>query len=140
MTYVDEGQIEHLQPTRGDIIIQSQPLTEEQLKDIPKKPGVYRIFSGDETLLCIGSSENDVRHALRYFLQCVQPPFTPRWRDTQAITYVNQRLYNDRYPREQLQFDYQLTSTRDEAPQLKHTWLQEYFEQHGRLPPLSTRM
>jgi hypothetical protein len=118
--------------------MKSQPLTEEQLEDIPKKPAVYRIFSSDETLLCIGSSENDVRHALRYFLQCVQPPFIPRWRDTQANTYVRQEHYLI-YPLDQLRFDYEVTQTREEAPELKHRWLEEYREQHGCLPPLSTR-
>ena len=119
--------------------MQSQPLTEEQLEDIPQNPGVYRIFSRDEKLLSIGSSENDVRQALRYFLQCVQPPFTLHYRDTQASTYVREEHYLN-YPPDQLRFDYQLTSTSDEAPQLKRTWLQEYFDQHDHcLPPLSTR-
>jgi hypothetical protein len=118
--------------------MESQPLTKEQLKNIPRKPGVYQILSSDETLLCIGSSKNNVRAALTYFRQCVQPPVTPRWRDTQATTYVQEEYYLT-YPPDQLRFDYQLTSTRDEAPQLKHTWLQEYYEQHDCLPPLSTR-
>jgi hypothetical protein len=116
----------------------SQLLTEEHLEDIPRKPAVYRIFSDDETLLCIASSKNNVRNALRYFFRCVQPPYTHRWRDTQATTYVHEEYYLS-YPADQLRFDYQVTSTGDEAPELKHRWLEEYREQHRCLPPLSSR-
>jgi hypothetical protein len=118
--------------------MKSRPLTEDQLEDIPRRPGAYRILSDKDEFLGSGSSIYDIKTYLMQFFRDVQRPFPPRKRDSEAATYVAIKYY-EICPPEKLRFDYELTKTKEEVPKLRSRWLKEFFDQHGYLPYLSDR-
>jgi hypothetical protein len=118
--------------------MRSRPLTEPELEDVPRKPGAYRILSDKDEFLGSGSSINDINTPLRQFFRDVQWPFTPRKRDSEAQRYVDSKYY-EVCPPEKLRFDYELTKTKEEAPELRSRWLKEFFDQHRYYPFLSQK-
>jgi hypothetical protein len=115
----------------------TEPLNEERLADIRRGPGAYRIWSGDEQLLWVGSSIDNVKRALRHVYLSVSEGKLTDDGDTEAHRYLE--LYAERYPVESLRFNYTIT-TRGEAKAQRDQWLDEYEAEHpGQLPPLTKK-
>lgn len=124
-------------------------LTDLQIKNIPSKPGAYKIrickskckpikinrFIGvdKDGIIDIGQSK-DLRNRLRTFKKCVE---THDYGGHMAGWRFNYLKLSQKLKFPILEFTYKKCNSKKQAYEQEHKWMKEYVHEHKELPPLN---